>query len=452
MNLSEGGGVFLQIRISDHFTYSKLLRFSLPSIIMMIFTSMYTIVDGIFVSNLAGADAFASLNLIWPAIGLLGAFGFMIGAGGTALVSKTLGEGNQKLACEYFSMLVVFEILIGILVSIVTIAEIVPISYLLGATDDLIADCVLYGVPLLAAQCLFYLHATFQPFLIAAEKAKLGLAVTILSGITNMVLDYFLIAVVHMGIMGAALATAAGWAISSLIPAWWFWKHQEAPIHFTRFRWHFRALGQSCLNGSSEMVTNLSASLVLMLYNLELMQLVGPDGVVAYGVIQYILFLFSAAFFGYTMAVAPCIGFQFGAGDRKELKNLFGKSMLIILIASIVLTITAEILASLLSMVFVSYSESLMTMTTHAIRIFSICFLMSGFNIFASGFFTALNNGPVSALLSFGRAFVFQIGSILLLPVFFGVEGIWASSVVAEFLSLLLGIWCLLHYRKRYGY
>lgn len=442
----------MSIQISDHFTYGRLLRFSMPSIIMMIFTSLYTVVDGLFVSNLAGQQAFASLNLVWPAIGLLQAFGFMIGAGGCALVSKTLGEGQQRRACEYFSMLVVFEILLGLVVSTITIVLIEPICRMLGATEYLMEDCIIYGVPLLAVQCFFYLHTSLQSFFITAGKPKLGLAITLVTGFSNMFLDWLLIAGFGMGILGAALATAINWVASALVSAWWFWKHQESPVHLCHFSWHCKALVQACVNGSSEMVTNCSASFVLMLYNLSLMALAGPDGVISYGIIQYILFLFSSTFFGFTMAVAPCIGYQYGAANHVELKNLLVKSLIITTLASLVLTGIAELSAPALAHVFVSYSQSLMDLTVHAIRIFSIGFLMSGLCIFISGFFTALNNGLVSALLSFARTFLFQTGCILILPRLAGVEGIWAASPTAETLSLVVSLLFLIALRRKYQY
>lgn len=440
------------ITISDHFTYGKLLRYSFPSIVMMVFTSLYTIVDGIFVSNLAGQDAFTSLNLIWPIIGILGAFGFMIGTGGTALVSKTLGEGSEHKAREYFSMLIVFEVLVGVVVSIVTILFIEPIARISGATDELMRDCLLHAVPLLGAQCFFFMSNSFQSFLVAAGKPKFGLMVSLACGLLNMLLDYVFIAVFKMGILGASLATALNWVLGALIPLLWFFRHKESPIHFVRFKWRFRALGQSCFNGMSEMVTSLSMSFVLLLYNLVLMQIAGGEGVVIYGVVQYLGFLFASAFLGYTMAVAPSIGFQYGAGNHAELKNLLQKSLILTGCFSVVIIVGADFGARLLAGIFVSYSDTLMDMTEHAIRIYSISFLMAGFNIFASGFFTALNNGLVSAILSLMRTFVFQVAAIFSLPYLFGIDGVWSAAAAAEGLALVLSIFFLLKERKRYGY
>lgn len=442
----------MKMTIADHFTLPKILRFALPSMVMMVFTSLYTIVDGLAVSNLVGDQAFSSLNLIWPAVGMLGAFGFMIGSGGNALISKTLGEGKQQLACEYFSMLIVFEVLVGIVVAAVTLVFLEPISRLLGATDELMADCILYGAPLIAVQAFFFLHTSFQSFLVTAGKQKLGLAITLFGGISNMVLDFALIGWGHMGIFGAAAATAINWITSSIIPLIWFFRHKEAPIHFVRFSWRLKALGQSCFNGMSEMVTNLSASFVLMLYNGQLMRLIGSDGVNAYGVIQYITFLCTAAFFGCTMSVGPCIGYQYGAQNHKELKNLLGISMKITIVGSLLVFAGAEVFARQLSMVFVSYSPTLMNLTIHAIRIYAFSFLFTGFNILMSGFFTSLNNGVVSAILSLTRTFFFQTACILGLPFLFKLEGVWLASPVAEGLSAIVAFWYLWKMNPRYGY
>lgn len=442
----------MAIQISDHFTYSKLLRFSLPSIIMMIFTSLYTIVDGLFVSNLAGQEAFTALNLIWPAIGVIGSFGFMIGSGGTALISKTLGQRENRLASEYFSMLIAFEVILGIVLAVFSIVFAVPIVRLCGATEDLIPGCLQYGIPLFLALPFFFLSTSFQTFLVAAGKPKLGLDISLLGGGLNMVLDYVFVGIFAMGAGGAAVATALNWVLTSIVPIWWFFRHKEAEFHLTAFKWRFKALGQSCFNGMSEMVTNLSMNLVVLLYNLALMEMAGSDGVVVYGILQYLTFLFSSVYLGYTMAVAPCVGYQYGAANHAELKNLLRKSLILVGISNAVMVLVADATAPLLSAVFVSYSDTLMDMTQAAIRIYSLGFLLAGFNGFASGFFTALNNGFVSALLAFMRMFVFQVGSILILPSLFGLTGIWSANAVSEGLAFIMSAGSLILLRKKYGY
>lgn len=442
----------MQMQISEHFTTPKLLRFALPSIVMMMFTSLYTIVDGLFVSNLVGQEAFTSLNLIWPAVGIFQSFGFMIGTGGTALVSKTLGEQREQRASEYFTMMIVFEVLLGLVISIFTMIFITPIAKLCGATPDLIPDCIAYGLPLFACMAFSFMSASFQSFLVAAGKPQFGLTISLAAGVMNMVMDYVCIAIFGWGIFGAAFATALNWVVGSIIPLVWFYKHQECPIHLTRFKWRFKSLGRACFNGMSEMVTNVSMSLVALLYNLVLMQITGPDGVVVYGIIQYMTFLLISAFLGYSMATAPCIGYQYGAQNHEELHSLLKKSIMIIVVASISIVVISDILAPVLSAVFVSYSDTLMDMTQHAIRVYSLCFLAAGFNVFASSFFTALNNGVVSAIISLMRTFIFQVGAVLLLPMWLGLEGVWLATTVAEVLSLLVSIYYLIHLRKRYGY
>lgn len=442
----------MAIQISDHFSYSKLLRFAFPSIVMMVFTSLYTIVDGLFVSNLAGPEEFTALNLIWPAIGLIGSFGFMIGTGGTALISKTLGEKNKPLASEYFSMLISFEVILGIILAAMALIFAVPLARLCGATEELIPGCLSYGIPLFAAFPFYFLSTTFQTFLVAAGKPKLGLGISLLGGGLNILLDYVFVGGFSMGAGGAALATALNWVLTSLIPIWWFFRHKEAEFHFVRFKWRFKAIAQSCFNGMSEMVTNISMNLVVLLYNLALMKMAGSDGVVVYGILQYLTFLFSSIFLGYTLAVAPCIGYQYGAANHAELKNLLVKSLVLIGISNAAMVILADWSAPLLSSVFVSYSDTLMQMTQYAIGIYSLGFLFAGFNGFASGFFTALNNGVVSALLAFMRTFVFQVGSILILPGLFGLTGIWSANVVSEVLSFVMSIGALVLMRKKYGY
>lgn len=441
-----------RIALSDHFGYGRLLRFSLPSIIMIVFTSLYTIVDGIFVSNLVGSTAFAALNLIYPAVGILGAFGFMIGSGGAALVSKTLGEKEHHKANEYFTMLIVFEIILGLVVGTVGALTLRPVALFLGATEELMPDCLKYGTILMFAQVFFFLTNSFQSFLVVAERPKMGLAITLCAGFSNMILDYIFIAVFQMGIFGAALATAMNWVLGALVPLFFFLRRNGTPLKLIPFRWHFAKLGTACLNGSSEMVTNLSLNLVAMLYNFELMRIAGPDGVIAYGVIQYMTFVFLAIFLGYTMAVSPVVSYHYGAGNRHELKSLLKKSLTIIAVFALSMLAIAESTSGFMATVFVSGSKTLMEMTMRGIEIYSISFLITGFNIFVSGFFTALNNGPVSAIVSFFRTFFSQVVFILILPIWFGLNGIWSAVIVSEGVSLLVSFGFLKGLQKKYGY
>ncbi len=442
----------MKIQLSEHFTYKTLIKFTIPTIIMMIFTSIYGVVDGIFVSNCDGSDAFAAVNLIMPVLMILGTVGFMIGSGGSALIAKTIGEGKKEKANEYFSMLIYLLIIIGLILSIVGIIAIRPISGLLGAKENILEDCITYGRFLLIFLIPFILQNCFQNFLVVAEKPTFGLIISIIAGITNMILDFVFIYVLKMGVFGAAAATGISQLVGGVIPLVYFIRKNNSPLKIIKAKFERKAIWQSCTNGSSEMLTNLSMSLVNMLYNIQLMKYAGSDGVVAYGIIMYIGFVFSGTYLGYSMGTAPIIGYHYGAENTEELKSLLKKSLKLIAITSIVMTGLAEISSKLLASIFVSYNAELLDMTTNAIRLFAISYIISGFNIFASSFFTALNNGLVSATISFLRTLVFQVAMILILPLIFGLNGIWLAVVVAETLALIVSIIFLVYNRKNYKY
>lgn len=442
----------MNIGLSEHFTYKKLIKFTLPTIIMMIFTSIYGVVDGIFVSNCVGSDAFAAVNLIMPAIMILGTIGFMMGTGGSALVSKTIGEGDKQKANRYFSMLIYLLTIIGIVLTILGVILVEPMAKLLGADENMLQDCVIYGRTLLVFLVPFCLQNAFQSFLIVAEKPTFGLIISIVSGISNMVLDFLFIYVFKMGVFGAALATGISQLVGVLIPLFYFATKKNHILKFTKTKFELKPIVQSCINGSSEMLTNLSMSLVNMLFNVQLMKYVGSDGVVAFGIIMYVGFIFSGTYLGYSIGTAPIIGYHYGAENKDELKSLLKKSFILMAVTSIVMTGLAEILSKLLASIFVSYDENLLNMTTIAIRLFSTSYLISGFNIFASSFFTALNNGFVSAAISFLRTLVFQIIMVFLLPAIWGINGIWLAVTVAEILSIFVSIMFLAKNKKKYQY
>lgn len=442
----------MKIQLSEHFTYKKLIKFTIPTIIMMIFTSIYSVIDGIFVSNCIGSDAFAAINLIVPALMILGTIGFMVGTGGSALVSKTIGEGKKEKANEYFSMLNYFLVFVGFVLTIIGIIFIRPIAKLLGAEGEMLEYCITYGRVLLIALIPFLLQNSFQSFLVVAEKPQMGLKISIVAGITNMVLDFLFIYILKMGIFGAAFATALSQVVGGIIPLIYFVRKNDSPLRIIKTKFDRNALIQTCINGSSEMLTNISTSLVNMLYNMQLMKFAGSDGVVAYGVIMYISFIFSGTYIGYSIGSAPIISYHYGAENTKELKSLLKQSLILLGVTSVVMTILAEILAKLLASIFVSYDHNLLEMTTNAIRIFSISFIISGFNMFASSFFTALNNGLVSAIISFVRTLVFQTALIFILPILFGLNGIWFAVVVAEILALIVSSLLLFKNRKKYQY
>lgn len=442
----------MKIQLSDHFSYSKLIKFTLPTIAMMIFTSIYGVVDGVFVSNCVGSDAFAAVNLIMPIIMILGSVGFMIGTGGSAIVSKTLGEGKKEKANEYFSMLVYLCVVSGVILSVIGIIFTGPIAVLLGAKGSIAKDCVTYGRTVFFMLTGLFLQNAFQSFLVVAEKPKLGLFVTLLAGFTNMFLDFLFVYVLRFGVFGAALATGISQFVGSVIPIIYFAGGKNNVLKLTKCRFNKDIIIKTCINGSSEMVTNMSMSLVNILYNMQLMKYIGTNGVVAYGIIMYVGFIFVGTYMGYAVGSAPVISYHYGAGNKDELKNLFKRSLTIIIVSSVVMTLIAEIIAGYLAGIFVSYDNNLLELTTEAIRIYAVSYLISGINIFASSFFTALNNGVVSAAISFMRMFVFQIVMILLLPVVLGISGIWTAVIAAEVLSVVISVMFLVKNRKKYSY
>ena len=442
----------MKIQLSDHFSYSKLIKFTLPTIAMMIFTSIYGVVDGVFVSNCVGSDAFAAVNLIMPIIMILGSVGFMIGTGGSAIVSKTLGEGKKEKANEYFSMLVYLCVVSGVILSVIGIIFTGPIAVLLGAKGSIAKDCVTYGRTVFFMLTGLFLQNAFQSFLVVAEKPKLGLFVTLLAGFTNMFLDFLFVYVLRFGVFGAALATGISQFVGSVIPIIYFAGGKNNVLKLTKCRFNKDIIIKTCINGSSEMVTNMSMSLVNILYNMQLMKYIGTNGVVAYGIIMYVGFIFVGTYMGYAVGSAPVISYHYGAGNKDELKNLFKRSLTIIIVSSVVMTLIAEIIAGYLARIFVSYDNNLLELTTEAIRIYAVSYLISGINIFASSFFTALNNGVVSAVISFMRMFVFQVVMILFLPVVLGISGIWTAVIAAEVLSVVISVMFLVKNRKKYSY
>jgi len=442
----------MKIQLSDHFTYRKLLRFTLPSIAMMIFTSIYGVVDGFFVSNFVGKTPFAAVNFIMPFLMILGTFGFMFGAGGSALVSKTLGEGDTKRANRLFSMLTYIFIGVGVAVAVLGILFLPTVAKLLGAEGEMLSDCVLYGRIILVALPGFMLQMEFQSFFVTAEKPQLGLASTVVAGVVNMALDALFIVGFRWGIVGAAVATGLSQIVGGLIPVIYFARPNSSLLSLTKTNFDGAALLKTCTNGSSELMSNVSMSLVGMLYNIQLMKYAGEDGVAAYGVLMYVTMIFIGAFIGYSIGTAPVIGFHFGAQNHHELRSLLKKSIVMISIFSVAMLGLGELLARPLSQLFVGYDKELYTLTLRGFAVYSFSFLFSGLAIFGSGFFTALNNGLVSAVISFLRTLVFQIAAVFLLPLILGTDGIWLSVVVAELMAAVVSVIFLVALRKKYRY
>lgn len=440
------------IQLSDHFTYGRLLRFTLPSIVMMIFTSIYGVVDGIFVSNFAGKTAFAAINLIMPYLMVFGTLGFMVGTGGTALVSMTLGVGDKKKANEIFSMLICFSILGGVVLTVLSIAFMRPAAVLLGATGQMLKDCVVYGVIVQLALTAYILQYAFQSFCIAAEKPNLSLGMTVAAGVTNIVLDALFVGLFRWGLVGAAVATAVAQMLGAVIPVAYFLRPNDSLLRLGRCKFDGKALLRTCTNGSSELMSNLSMSLISMLYNFQLMKYAGEDGIAAYGVIMYVNFIFVSIYVGFAVGSAPIAGFHHGAQNHAELKGLLRRSLVILTGFAGAMTAAALALAGPLSSIFVGYDPGLYAMTVRAFRIYSLSFLVCGFNIYGSSFFTALNNGLISAVISFLRTLVCQTAAVLLLPLALGLDGIWWSVLAAELAAMLLTAWFLVKNRKRYHY
>ena len=446
------GGFYMQIQLSEHFTYKKLLRFVLPSIVMMIFTSIYGVVDGLFVSNYVGKTAFAAVNLIMPFLMAISALGFMIGTGGSAIVAKTLGEGKKKQANEYFSMLVYLTLIGGIVLSALGILFSPLIARGLGADGALLTNCVLYARITLLSMPAFMLQNVFQSFFVTAEKPKLGLGVIVIAGVTNMVLDFLLVGVFQIGLVGAAFATVTSECIGGLFPILYFARKNSSLLKLGRTHFNGKIFLCACGNGSSELMTNLSSSIVNSLYNIQLMNLAGENGVAAFGTIMYVNFIFIAIFLGYSIGSAPLVSYHYGAGNHDELKNLFQKSLRLIGIWGLMLFILAQLIARPLAAIFVGYDADLFSMTQNGFRIYCIAYLINGFNIYGSSFFTALNNGLISAAISFLRTLVFQLAAVLLLPLLLGINGIWSAVAVAELLTLGLTVTFFVRNRKKYHY
>ena len=442
----------MRIQLSDHFSYKMLLRFVLPSIIMMVFTSIYGVVDGLFVSNFVGKTPFAAVNLVMPFIMIFGGIGFMFGTGGSALVAKTMGEGDKHRANQYFTMMIVVTLICGVIISTVGVIYMEPISIFLGADEEMLADCVLYGRIVLAFNTAFMLQNVFQSFLIAAEKPKLGLAATVAAGVTNMALDALFVAGFRWGIAGAAVATGLSQCVGGLFPLVYFLRPNSSRLRLVRTRLELRPLLNACGNGSSELMSNISSSIVSMLYNFQLLKYIGEDGVSAYGVLMYVQFIFVAIFIGFSIGSAPIVGFHYGAQNHAELKNMLKKSVLLMCASGAVLTLLAWLLAAPLAKLCVGYDEGLYTLTCHAFQLFAFAFLFAGFNIFSSSFFTALGSGLISAAISFLRTLVFQTASVLILPLIFDVDGIWYAITVAEVFAVILSVGFLFAKRKRYHY
>lgn len=443
----------MTIQLSEHFTYKKIFRFALPSIVMMVFTSIYGVVDGTFVSNFVGKTPFAAVNLVWPFLMILGAFGFMIGTGGSALVAKTLGENKKEDANRYFTMLITLVVILGVLLTIIGLIVLRPLSSALGASGQMLEDCVTYGRTLMIFNTAFMLQSVFQSLFITAEKPRLGLIMTVAAGLTNMVLDALFIAVFKWGLVGAALASGLSQCIGGISPLIYFLSSKnDTPLKFVKTKMEGKVLLKACANGASELMTTVSSSLVSMLYNFQLMRLAGQNGIAAYGAVMYVEFAFIAVFIGYSIGTAPIVSYHYGSENHNEVKNMLQKSFKIMSILGITMMVLAQILASPLAKVFVGYDKQLFDMTVHGFRLFSFYFILAGINIYASSFFTALNNGMISAIISFSRTLGFETLAVIILPIFLQLDGVWLAITVAEICAFVISISFLIAKKEKYHY
>ena len=442
----------MNIQLSDHFSYSKLFRFTAPSIAMMIVTSIYSVVDGLFVSNFVGDKALAAVNIIYPLTMIVGAFGFMLGTGGSAQVAQTMGAGEAEKAKQYFTTLVLAIITGGVFLAGVCILFLRPLSTLFGANEALMEDCIAYGTIMLAGAPVFLLQTSFQSFLVAAERPKMGLVLSVGAGMTNMVLDYVFIARFQWGVAGAALATVCGYLVAGITPLVYFALPNRSPLRLVRTRTYPRMLLRSCSNGMGELMTNMSSSLVTVLFNRSLMSLAGEAGVAAYTVMMYVDFIFAAICIGFSMGTAPIFSYQYGAGNEQELKSLFSKCIRVVGVLTLSMAATGQLLNRTLAGLFVGYDAGLMAMTVSGFRIYALSFLFSGWNIFGSSLFTALGDGKTAVFLSFTRTLILKCGAILLLPALFDLAGAWWAVVAAEGLAALVTVGCFFFKRGEYHY
>ena len=448
----------MKIELAGHYGYGRMLKTAAPSVMMMLFMSVYGVVDGFFVSNYTSTTSFAALNMVWPAIMIAGAIGIMFGTGGSALVAMVIGQNDRDRANRIFSMLTRTMLTVGTILAIILFILIRPISRWMGAADgQMLDDFTAYGRILLCVLPLFMTQMEFQSFFMTAERPQLGTWSTVTSGIANMLLDFLFIVVFKWGLVGAAVATAMSQAIGGLIPLVYFgfigsgrWNTTSLKCVSSDRNW--RNILQACSNGLSEFVNNISYNILIVCYNLQLMKLIGEDGVAVYGIIQYLAFMFASAFIGFNMATLPVVSFNYGARNHDELKNLLRRSIVILLTAGCILTLLSELFAVPLSKVFVGYDANLCRLAAHAIRLSMISFMIWGFNNFISAWFTALNNGIVSAIASFTRTFVFEMGCVFVLPLLLGLDGIWLSVDVADCMALIMSVFLLKKFKKRYKY
>ena len=440
------------MQFSEHYTYKKIIRYTVPPIIMMIFTSLYSVVDGLFLSNCAGKQAFSAVSFIMPYLMMFNSTGFMLGTGSSALIAKKMGEKKYKSANEIFTTVVVVSIFSGVILSFIGLIFLTPVASMQGAKGELLNNCLKYGRIYLLGVPACIIQFEFEALYSTSGKSKLGLYSTIISGLTNVILDALFLYVFSWNIKGAAAATIISQYVGGIIPIIYYSRKNKSNLRLVKCKLRFRDMIKVCTNGSSEMVNNISISVVSLMYNIQLLKYAGDDGIAAFGIMMYVNFLFTAVFWGYVSGISPIISFNYGAKNSKELHSLLKKSIVILTLTSISMFMSSVFLATPVTKIFVNYDAQLLAMTIKGFYLFSFSFLFSGMSIFSSSFFTSLNNGFISAVISFSRVFLFQIPAVLILPLILGLDGIWLSVVIAELLTVAAGTGLILKYRKKYNY
>lgn len=437
--------------IAQKFNVFTLLKFAFPTMVMMVFMSLYTIVDGIFVSRLVGSNALSAVNIVYPVISLLIACGIMLSTGGSAIVARQMGEKREQEARENFSMLAVVSVLTGIVILVLGLMFLEPICRILGGTPVLLEDCKIYLGVLLGFGPLTMLQMLFQTFFVTAGKPGLGLGLTLTGGVVNMVLDYVFMGPMQMGVLGAALATGLGQAIMAVAGVVYFLK-VKGNLYFVKPVFRGNILLQSCGNGSSEMVSNLSTAVVTFLFNITMLKLAGEDGVAAITIVLYGQFLFTALYLGFSMGVAPVVSFNYGNQNHAQLKRIYKICIGFILGSSVFILGIALLFSEPIVGIFTGEENHTYELAVEGFFQFSFNYLFAGINIFASALFTSLSNGKISAIISFCRTFVFITVSIVLLPRVMGITGVWLSVPLAELVTLFISITYLKGQKEVYHY
>ncbi|UDN61258.1 MATE family efflux transporter [Clostridioides sp. ES-W-0016-02] len=437
--------------LAKKFTFTSLLSFAIPNVIMMISLSMYIIVDGMFISRLLGTIALSSTNMVYPAISFEMAVAIMVATGGSAIVARKMGEGKQEEARKNLSFLIIVEIFIGIFIAIIGNLFIDEIILFLGASSIQAPLCITYAKILFSFAPAFFLQTAFQTFLVTSGKPTLGLIVTLLAGVVNIVLDYIFMVPLNMGIAGAAIATGLGYCIPAIVGLAYFFFARNNPLHFVKPELNWNVLFRSCTNGSSEMVTNLANAVTTFMFNYTFLQYYGENGVASITIILYFQYIFTAIYFGYSNGIAPIISFKYGHGDKKQLQDIFKNSILFLIISSIVSNILIHLTITKSLTIFTSINSDVYNITLYGFSFYSLAFVIMGFGIFSSAMFTAFSDGKTSAIISFSRTFIFILGAILILPNIFGEIGVWIAVPVAEFLGLFISLLFLIR-KKHYGY